>query len=179
MSPRYDEVKFLNLMLYVAHRLMDDPAGGATKFNKTLYYAEFGHVRRHGRPITGAVYQRLPWGPAPRRLRPLRDQLISEGRAELREETFMNQTQHRLVPLVEPDLAGFSAEELGSIDRAVAALHGRTGTATSTMSHDEVGWQMVAEREEIPYETAYLRQPVRSAAIRRHGIELARRLGRL
>jgi hypothetical protein len=76
-------------VLYVAQRLEDDPAGGAIKLNKALYYAEFGHVRVHGGPITGADFQRLRWGPAPRRLLPLRAQLIEQGKAQLVEDDYL------------------------------------------------------------------------------------------
>ena len=66
----YDEAKFTELLLHVADRLRNDRAGGATKLNKVLYFADFAHVRRHGRPISGAEYQKLAHGPAPRPLRP-------------------------------------------------------------------------------------------------------------
>ena len=64
----YDEDKFGEVLLYVAKALQDDPAGGAIKINKALFNADFGHMRAHWRPITGAEYQKLPYGPAPRRL---------------------------------------------------------------------------------------------------------------
>jgi antitoxin SocA-like protein len=72
----YDEGKFTEMLLYVADKLRDDKAGGATKLNKVLYFAEFAHVRQHGHPITGADYQKLQHGPAPRRLLPVRQHLI-------------------------------------------------------------------------------------------------------
>ena len=65
MDIEYDEAKFTEMLLYVADKLGDDRAGGATKLNKILYFAEFAHVRRHGRPISGADYFRLDQGPAP------------------------------------------------------------------------------------------------------------------
>ncbi|MEA2715744.1 MAG: hypothetical protein QOI99_61, partial [Actinomycetota bacterium] len=49
----YDERKFAELVLYAASRLADDPAGGAVKLNKVLFFSEFAHMRRHGQPITG------------------------------------------------------------------------------------------------------------------------------
>ena len=72
MDYEYDEAKFAELLLYVARRLDGDPAGGAVKLNKVLFYAEFAHVRAHGQPISGAEYEKLENGPAPRRLLPVR-----------------------------------------------------------------------------------------------------------
>lgn len=177
----YDEAKFADLVLYVAHRLADDPTGGATKLNKVLYFAEFGHMRAHGRPITGAEFQRLPNGPAPRRLVPVRRRLIEEGRARLDEEAaYLGYTQHRLVVDAPPDLeATFSASERQSIDQAISALWGRSAGDVSRLSHDELGWQMVDEGDVIPYESAYLRPPRTTGAIREHAKRLAAALGRL
>ncbi len=41
-------------------QLLDDPAGGAVKINKVLYFAECAHIRTYGVPITGVAYQKLP-----------------------------------------------------------------------------------------------------------------------
>lgn len=177
----YDEDKFAELVLYVAHRLTDDPTGGATKLNKVLYFAEFGHVRAHGRPITGAEFQRLPNGPAPRRLVPVRRRLIAQGRAHLdREATYLGLSQHRLVVDAPPEPEKwFTSSERESIEQAISALWGRSAGEVSHLSHDEVGWQMVEDHEVIPYETAYLRRPELTPAIREHGRRLAEDLGRL
>ena len=43
---RYDERKLRELVLYAAARLRDDRAGGATKLNTVLYFAEFARMRR-------------------------------------------------------------------------------------------------------------------------------------
>ena len=67
---RYDEEKLAELILYVAEKIQSDRTAGATKLNKYLYFADFSAVRKLGHPITGAEYQRLRHGPAPRRLPP-------------------------------------------------------------------------------------------------------------
>lgn len=89
MDVTYDESKFTEMLLYVAARLADDRAGGATKLNKVMYFADFAHVRRHGRPISGAEYFKLENGLAPRRLVPVRQRLIAADGAELVTEDFL------------------------------------------------------------------------------------------
>lgn len=169
----YDERKFAELVLYAASRLADDPAGGAVKLNKVLFFSEFAHMRRHGRPITGVEYQKLRWGPAPRRLVPVRERLIADGIAQMVEETYNGLPQQRLLPRRSPDLSLFTADELAVVDSVVAELYGTTATDASEMSHAEVGWQMVEEHDTIPYEAAFLRVPVVTEAIRRHAALLA------
>lgn len=98
------------LLVLGAGRLTDDEAGGATKLNKVLYVADFAHVRRTGRSITGATHQKLANGPAPRRLLPVRKQLMTCGDAELVERDFLGYKQNRLIPKQSTDESVFDAE---------------------------------------------------------------------
>jgi uncharacterized phage-associated protein len=174
----YDEVKFTELVLYVAHRLRNDRAGGAVKLNKVLYFADVAHVRKHGRPITGADYQKLPQGPAPRRLKPVRSRLVAEGAADLVTEEFLGYRMHRLVPRRDPDLSRFSADELATIDKVLADLKHLTGAQVSELSHEEPGWIHAQEGESIPYEMALVaKQQVLTPTARRLALEVADRYG--
>ena len=179
MPDVYDESKFTELVVLVASRLHDDRAGGATKLNKVLYFAEFAHCRRHGRSITGAEFQRLPHGPAPRRLVPVRDRLVRDGAAEVRTESFLGYPQERLVPLREPDLDRFDDDELATVDEVLADLAHLTAKQVSDISHAEPGWLLVADGETIPYEAALLApfpdEP--SPAIAKRGAEIAAAYG--
>jgi len=176
VSYQYDEGKFTELVVYVARRLEDDPAGGAVKLNKVLFFAEFAHMRAAGRPITGAEYQKLENGPAPRRLLPVRERLIARGEAELHTETYLGRTQKRLVAHREADLTCFTADELKAVDEALAELRGRSASDVSQLSHDEIGYQMVNDGDTIPYEAAYLRPAVITETVRRHAAGLAEQL---
>jgi uncharacterized phage-associated protein len=169
----YDESKFREALLYVAKRLESDPAGGATKLNKVLFFAEFAHMREHGRPITGAVYQKLSWGPAPRRLKPVRDQMVADGEVALTRDSYLGYRQDRLLPLRDPNEDALSASERKALDDALNELRGMTGKQASDLSHEELGWQVVAEGETIPYEAAVLRRPVMTERIRKRAAELA------
>lgn len=153
-----DEGKLAELLLLVAEELADDLFGGAVKVNKVLFFAEFAHMRLTGHPITGAPYQKLRYGPAPRRLLPVRDRLVNSGSAELVAETVLGRLQHRLVPKRPAKRQMFTETELQTVKEAVAFLKGRTGAEASELSHDEPGWQLVNERDTIPFVTAYLAQ---------------------
>ena len=171
--PVYDEQKFAEALLYVAGKLAEDPAGGAVKINKALFNADFAHMRAYGHPITGAEYQKLVHGPAPRRLLPVRTALVASGAAEMREDLYLGRTVKRLVPRREADLTCLAPSERQMLDQAVEVEKGRSGTESSAASHREPGWQMVEENETIPYETAFLRRPVVTDRVRRRVAELA------
>lgn len=173
MELRYDEAKFTEMLLYVAGRLLDDRAGGATKLNKVLFFAEFTHFRRHGSPISGCEFQKLQQGPAPRRLLPVRERLVSHEAAEIRAEDFLGRTQHRLVPLREADLSVLTEAERQTLDDVLEQLDGLTGRQVSDLSHEEPGWLLTEFGDAIPYATAGLGYPQVSTPTSR---SLARRV---
>jgi len=140
-------------------RLQDDQAGGATKLNKVLFFVEFTHLRRHHRVVSGCEFQKLPHGPAPRQLLPVRHRLIESGAADLIEEDFLGRPQHRLVPRRPADLTLFAADELQTIEDVLAQLAGMTATQVSELSHQEPGWRLTEIGETIPFSTAFLDFP--------------------
>ncbi|MFV0317705.1 MAG: Panacea domain-containing protein [Microthrixaceae bacterium] len=178
MDIEYDEAKFTELLVHVAGRLGNDRAGGATKLNKVLYFAEFAHVRRHGRPITGAEYFRLDQGPAPRRLKPVRQRLLDSGDAELVVEDFLGYSLQRLVPLRAPDLSRFDRLELQTIDDVLGDLASLTAKQVSDISHEDPAWRHTDDLQTIPYELALVaKEQVVTAAGADLAAETARRYG--
>lgn len=158
--PSKEEAKFAELVLYVAGKTRADLRGGAVKLNKYLYFSEFSAVRRLGRPITGVEYQKLTHGPAPRRLLPVRDALVSEGSARLERRQDVFGYEHTdLVPLRDADLSQFSADEIRIIDEVIDELLPLSGTQVSDLSHRDAGWMMVSVGDTIPYELAFVARP--------------------
>ncbi len=176
MDVTYDERKLCELIVHVAERLAGDRAGGSTKLNKVLFFADFTHVRHYGQPITGAEYQHLPHGPAPRRLLPLRSRLVSDGSVELVTEDFLGRPQHRLIARRSADLSDFSEAELATIDAVLDDLAGMTGTQVSTLSHEVPAWRHTEAGETIPYELALVpKEQVLTPTAQRVGAEVAAR----
>ena len=173
--PSFDREKFRELMLYVAEKLLDDPAFGATKLNKILFFADFRAYGEFGKPITGASYQRLDRGPAPVQLLPIQSELVEEGAAVLVEREYFNYPQKRLFPRRAPNLSCFSAAEIALVDEIIEALRHHNATEVSFLSHINVlGWQVAADREEIPYQAVFLSAESLTPGDIRRGQELAR-----
>jgi hypothetical protein len=127
------------LLLLVAEELRGDRFGGATKVNKVLFFAEFGHMRLTGQPITGSPYQKLAYGPTPRRLLPVRQHLLSSGAATLVTETVLGYQQCRLLPNRPARRDLFTETELQAVTDAIALLKDRTAADVSSLSHEEAG----------------------------------------
>jgi Protein of unknown function (DUF4065) len=152
----YDERRFSELMLYVASRMADESSFGATMLNKVLCFSDFLHYARYGDSITGAEYMRLPYGPAPRPLKRVQNDLIGSGQAACQEQTVGAYVQKRLVPLRDPDLSLFSGTEIAMVDQIITQLRGRSAVSVSDLSHGMLGWQVAPEHETIPYESIFL-----------------------
>ena len=148
---RYDEARFTELLLYVADRLRGDRAGGATKLNKVLFFAELTHLRRHHAVISGCEFQKLPHGPRPDR------SSRSIGVCSPRVRPSWSRTsswasQQRLVPRRAADLSAFT-EELASIDDVLEQLVGRTGVCQRPEQARPLGARLgtVPNTYSIPY----------------------------
>ena len=162
-SPTYgpgSDVKLAEAMLYVSKRLeeLGDRYRGAVKLNKILWRADFESFRCSGRPVTGAQYQRLPEGPAPVRLRPIRDALEQDGEAH--QENFDVGAPNMETVLIADrpaNLEILTPADLAALDEAIERFRGLSGSKVSEISHREsAGWQSVKNGEIIPYETAMI-----------------------
>lgn len=168
--------RFRELILYIADKCRDAEFFGAVKLNKILYHSDFRAFRRFGVPVTGVGYFRLPHGPAPAALLPVRRDLEREGAITVERRPIGNLMQDRVVPLRMPYVELFSRDELDLVDEVIRELWDQTAEQVSDASHDVV-WRTRGHREPIPYEAAYLdTEPLSAHEIARTR-ELADELG--
>ncbi|MCX6008832.1 MAG: Panacea domain-containing protein [Chloroflexi bacterium] len=171
---KFDEKKFKELVLYVADKCSDDPDYGALKLNKIFFYADFIAYGQSGKPITGSPYFRLPKGPAPRCMMPIREAMESDGDIAIHKKVRFGHPQHRVVPLREADLTEFTAQEIAIVDEVIEGACGASGTDLALMSHHETGVKLANLKEDIPYETVFIcDEPLNESEIQR-GLQLAR-----
>ena len=158
---RPDDGKLKELIIYISQISEGDDTYGATKLNKLLFFADFIAYRNFGRSITGHEYQKLPQGPAPRRLLPIQREMQELGEIAIRENGYFRYRQKRTVPLREADLSMFTPEEIDLVNRLVNKWRNQTAQAISEFSHRFRGWCSAEEGETIPYEVALIgdRQP--------------------
>lgn len=152
----FDPRRFEELILLLAKLSEEDEHFGATKLNKLLFYCDFLAYAHLGAPLTGAPYQKLEYGPAPRPLKPTLAKLVREGRlAEEQRDRFSLQ-QKRPVALREADRSLFSEDEIELIESMVAKFRSESATAISDLSHQLPGWKLARKGETIPYGTVRL-----------------------
>jgi uncharacterized phage-associated protein len=170
--------KFKALLLYFSRRGLDEGLViGSTKLNKLLFFADMRSFAELGKPITGARYQKLPFGPAARAMLPVRTELVDLKQAEF-EERDPDDLNDVLVPLVEPDLGLFTDDEMRIANEVFEEMRRLNAKAISDFSHlKSAGWKVVAVQEDIPYESAFIvTDPPPAEAVDR-GRELAAKYG--
>jgi hypothetical protein len=149
--------KLRQLILYVANETKDDPRCGAVKFNKLLFYSEFTSYRLYGRTITGAEYQHLAEGPAPRRLLPLRDALLSEGAIKMESlPSPVGEPLQKMVAKSTPKHKALTSDDRNIVDNVIEFFWNLNGTEISDQSHKEFAWRLTDEGQTIAFRTAWL-----------------------
>lgn len=173
-----DEDKLRELILHISRKCASDPRFGSTKLNKLLYFCDFWAFGRWGRPITAVDYQHIENGPAPRRLKPVRRQMVEDGDLAIQEVPLKSgNTQTRTIALRKPKLADFTAEEIALVDEVIDLFWNSDSDGMTHQSHADVGWKMTEMYETIPYGSIFLSDaPLTDAEIFR-GQELARKFG--
>lgn len=173
----FDPEKLKELILYVAGKSFEDPSFGATKMNKILFFADFLSYAESGNPITGAEYQKLDHGPAPRQILKLIQDLENNREAVYTTRDHHGYVQKKLVPLREPNLSVFLPEEIALIDRLLEVFRSANASSLTAFSHDySFGWQAVELGETIPYESIFISTDEPMASDFKRGQEVAREL---
>ena len=175
MEQKFNEGKFRELILYVARRSEDDKYFGAVKLNKILYFSDFNAYRELGNSITGADYQHLNEGPAPREFLRVKDSLIAQEKATIERRVVFSMTQQRLGATDEPndEEDTFTLDERRIIDEVIDTLWDMTARQASKLSHEEYGWRLTEPGESIPYSSAFFSpEPLTQEQIR-YGQEFA------
>jgi uncharacterized phage-associated protein len=138
----FNEHKFKELILYIATQCKEDVFYGAVKLNKVLFFSDFLAHERLGQPITGAEYMAIEHGPAPRRLLPIREEMLEEGDIVVEQRAH----QTRILAAREPDLKQFSPEELAIVDYVVLSLRNIAAEEVSDLTHQLPGWRAARAR---------------------------------
>lgn len=174
-EPIFDREKFRELLLYIVERSQDDDALGDMKLNKLLFYADFLAYRRLGHAISGARYQKLEHGPAPRALLPIRREMAQEELLEVSKSDYYGKPQTVTVAISSADTDLFQPDELQLIDEVLELYADRNGSDMSEISHREIGWLAADEGEDIPYEMSLVGREKPPSRMMERARELAKK----
>jgi uncharacterized phage-associated protein len=163
-SSKYNTQKFINCVLFFAKKT-DPKKLGILKLNKLLYYIDFGHYKKYGRPILGDVYIRMDHGPVPSFSYNLfnaafRDKNDDPDSNELRKcvEIKPDRVKDFKINTIYPknidfDASLFSESELKIMETVALAYFSKSGTAMSKETHkDDTPWSKTPAMQPVDYD---------------------------
>jgi hypothetical protein len=175
----FNKEKFKEMILCIVEKSKKDERFGAVKLNKILYYSDFIAYRNLGHSVTGATYQHLGEGPAPKEFLQAKEELEQEKLVNTEYRPYFNRVQHRLVAKRSCNKGLFSSDEMDIVDIVIKALWEFNGTEVSLQSHKEYGYKLTEEGETIPYSSAYFSSQPLDADQEMLGREIANKYGLL
>lgn len=158
-SEPVDHYKLKELILYVADKCVTERTFASTLLNKILFYADFVSYARYGESITRETYFRLPFGPAPKYLIPVRNDMVAAKELVMISRFYHTKQQEVPVAVRPANIGSLSGRDIAIVDEVIDALRSRNATEVSRLSHQFPGFNAVREYEDIPYDTVYLRDP--------------------
>ena len=154
----FNRDKFKRLVHYVIWRAGNRDWFGAVKLNKVLWFSDTESFAHAGASITGATYTRQQFGPVPKAIMPIREELAREGAIRIMREGRLE----RLTALTKPDMQPFSPAEMAIVEWWIEHIATyETAQTISAKSHD-YAWQIASLGETLPMTASLatrLRQP--------------------
>jgi uncharacterized phage-associated protein len=135
---------------------------GKKKLMKLFYFADFGHTKVFGSPITFDNYVHLEHGPIPSTIMNLVSAVENDTdnailADALRVDWKPEQNQKRIIPareFAERDEQYFSPSEMKVLKEVCERFGDKNGKFIENRSHEEAAWRMTRELESIPYTLA-------------------------
>lgn len=134
---------------------------GRTKLMKLLYFVDFDHLEKYGRPVTGAVYRKLPHGPYPKDADKLVKRMVAKGLVKEVKVPVGDYAQHRLITLgAKFDAGAFTGTEMQTLDKVATDWADATAAQIEAATHAEAPWAGTQAGKVIDYEMAEYRAPI-------------------
>jgi hypothetical protein len=169
----FDDRKFHELIVYIARRLPPEAALGTTKLAKLLMHSDFTAYARTGQSITGATYVKQDHGHHPHELTMAEKDLEADEALTIEPVNYFGKRLRHVTALRNPDMSDFTEDELAVVEGAIRLYGHESASYLTWLSHQEPGWRLATDGEEIPYQTYFLSKEGPTDDDVRRGEELA------
>lgn len=154
-TAEFDSAKLDALVLYIVNRVENPSDLGATKLHKVLWFSDLALFASRQRSIAGETYIKMPRGPWAIHAEDALTRLKMSGAVAEKAMPHYNKIQRRFFATRDPDISGFTAEEISTVDSMISAIcYNHTASSISDLSHSRI-WEITPDREVIPLETVF------------------------
>jgi uncharacterized phage-associated protein len=166
LSRKMDFEKSLNTILYILKEIGSEVS--KTKILKLLFFADFEHVRKFGRPITWDKYCKLPRGPVPSYLLTVIDKILGKSSAKIptkqinkfkkairiKEAPYLGVKAAFLSPYLEPNMNDISPSEIETINAVLKKYGSKSADTLGREAKKHPAWKRSKDRE-MEYSSAF------------------------
>ena len=152
---KFNRDKLKALVHYVCEKAEDPACLGAIKLNKVLWYADSIFFKIHGTSITGETYVKRQFGPVPRHIVGIIDDLVAENKIARGRVDHFGHVKSEFIAIAQASVDEFTAPEIQVIDSAfehVCLNH--TAKSISEETHGVI-WEIANMGEPIPLSTVF------------------------
>ncbi len=160
-TPKFNKDKFKEVLLYILEKCGAKANVGETVLYKLLYFSDFDYYELYENYLTGAVYRKVSYGPAPCDFQKTVEEMIKGGQLKKVTADYHGKAQKKYLPLVKADIDkwNWTAREKEVIDNVIDKLSSMDATTISDYSHSDVPWEIAKDKEFIDYESVFYRKP--------------------
>jgi len=152
----------LKAMILFFCKYTDGRLLGKVKLMKLFYFADFGHVKQYGSPITWDTYVNLEHGPIPSAIMNLVNTAAEDVDNSALSDTIKIEKNadgylQRIVPIkdiTERDTKYFSETELEILEKVCSIFFDKNARNIEDASHKEAPWRQTSFSEVISYSLA-------------------------
>lgn len=152
----FNRGKFKNLVHYICEKCVNPNDLGATKLNKILYYSDLFNYLYTGSGITNEIYVKQQFGPVPRDICSVLEELKTDRKIMIREVDYFGKPKREFISFENSNIDEFTAREISLVDSIIDLItKEHTAASISEKSHDDI-WILAEIGEEIPYYTVFV-----------------------
>lgn len=159
---KFNKEKFKQVLLYILEKCGAKPNVGETVLFKLLYFVDFNYYELYEDYLTGEVYRKISYGPAPCHFNKTVNEMIKNKQLEKITTDYFGRPQKKYIPSVKPNFEMLSGKELKVIDEVIERLSSMNAAAIEDYSHQDIPWEVTKDRVIIDYDTVFYRKPAYS-----------------
>jgi hypothetical protein len=160
---QFDRDKFKALLHYFVWSVGVRVGFGAARLYKVLWFSDAHAYARFYEPITGESYVREKYGPFPRHVLPVIQELIDDGTIRCWNDTYFNMPIKYFRSLRTPAKLSLSPLHKEIVEQWIKNISNEYYTATSMSGETyDYAWKMADIGEELPYRAIFanrIREP--------------------
>ncbi len=149
--------KFKQVLLYVLREVGSRPNVGETVLHKLLYFIDFDYFEKFEENLMGATYIKNHYGPTASELGKIIKEMEENDEIEKVKSQHFQYEQTKYLPLKNPDLSLFTAQEIEHINGVLARLADKSAAELTSYSHGDLPWLAAEDGKPISYGTVFYR----------------------